>query len=155
MSYDLINIPIINNQSNIQTYTLPNIRCMHCNKPIAHLYNDYTILSTIERNQDVVFNMLRLDNYCCRMQLARAEIKTINKPDEDKILGSYQKIQFNPPTNSTSKLTPLNYAFSSNTTIRPNVKNRLVPIEYDMGESYNLTDEILVHKVHKTTYLAI
>ncbi|MBL7051817.1 MAG: DNA-directed RNA polymerase subunit N [Nanoarchaeota archaeon] len=44
------------------------IRCMSCNKPIAHLWEDYKERFTKGETKKEVMDDLGLERYCCRAQ---------------------------------------------------------------------------------------
>jgi DNA-directed RNA polymerase subunit N (RpoN/RPB10) len=48
-------------------YELPSIRCKNCNKPIAHLFNDFYTLVKNNYTKEQAFSLLDLQ-YCCRKE---------------------------------------------------------------------------------------
>lgn len=60
----------------LKTYKLPNIRCINCNTPIAHLYNLYNDLIALNFTSIEAFDTLGMNKYCCRAEISR----TINIP---------------------------------------------------------------------------
>jgi DNA-directed RNA polymerase subunit N (RpoN/RPB10) len=69
-------------------YELPPIRCKNCNKPIAHLYDDFLSLIASGQTKESIFQLFGLE-YCCRKEFFTPKIP-LNTCDEFKI--------FNQPT---------------------------------------------------------
>ncbi len=42
------------------------IRCLSCNKPVGHLYEEYLEMIKKGEEKKEAFNKLGLDRYCCR-----------------------------------------------------------------------------------------
>lgn len=49
------------------TEELPHIRCIECNKPIAHLWNRYQEMLSQGIDPNTALTKLGLTRYCCRM----------------------------------------------------------------------------------------
>jgi DNA-directed RNA polymerase subunit N len=49
----------------LKFYELPPIRCYNCNKPIAHLFDDFNNLINTGMKNEEVFDIMGL-KYCCR-----------------------------------------------------------------------------------------
>ena len=54
----------------MESYELPNIRCMTCNNPIAHLLEEYHLLKKSGVEMSIIFDQLHLPRYCCRKELS-------------------------------------------------------------------------------------
>ncbi|HSW76467.1 MAG TPA: RpoN/RPB10 RNA polymerase subunit family protein [Candidatus Saccharimonadales bacterium] len=143
-------------EDTIKTYELPNICCIECNKPIAHLYDVYRQLKNINDDEHDHFNMLNVTRYCCRKELAKPEIKIINKANKDKILGitMIKPKSFSISSSISSSITPLVLS-SDNICIQSKMERHCIPIYCEIGDGYKLTDDLNVHKVSKATYLAL
>jgi DNA-directed RNA polymerase subunit N (RpoN/RPB10) len=51
----------------LKFYELPSIRCKNCNKPIAHLFDDFYTLIGNHYSKEEAFQLLELQ-YCCRKE---------------------------------------------------------------------------------------
>jgi DNA-directed RNA polymerase subunit N (RpoN/RPB10) len=58
----------------LKNYQLPNVRCINCNKPVAHLFALYKELQSMGFCDDEVFNTLGVIRYCCRREFSTATI---------------------------------------------------------------------------------
>lgn len=136
----------------IKTYPLPNMCCRNCGGRIAMHREHYDTLLPIIKDGHELFTMLGLKRYCCREQLARPQIIVENKVDPVKILGNTQQIK-----NKKINLTPItpNILTSNTITVTTNIKTKLVPIQYQVGDNFKLTDDLTVHRVTQSTYLAL
>lgn len=55
-------------------YSLPVIRCITCNKPIAHLFEQYQMLIDMGHDPSESFDIIDVKNYCCRRQFLAQKI---------------------------------------------------------------------------------
>lgn len=120
----------------METYTLPNIRCVNCNRPIGH----FKFNPQFSKKEN--FDILEL-NLCCRAAINFPQVFIVNKPNELKINGNKKNV---------NKLTPL--------TIKDercvmNSKNVGIPISYKIDEkSTKLTDDLYINYATETIFIA-
>ncbi len=130
----------------ILTYELPNIRCVTCNKPIAHLYETYKQLLTMMPAIEV-YETLNLKNSCCRSQIGFAHQITINKPDEYKILGIENEKDV---VDVKQKLKPIFKNKTINYKVMP-----CVPLSISLSsKTTKLNDELYVSYINESIFLA-
>jgi len=128
-------------------YALPNVVCVNCNEPLAHLYPLYQQLTKMNYTQEEIFNMINLKNYCCRKELAQSQIIVTIKPDEQKILGQMK---------STSVLKNASITPLPSTMPRVYLQEKFgIPTCYSVGHTTALNDHMIVHHVGEATYLAL
>ncbi|HSW76370.1 MAG TPA: RpoN/RPB10 RNA polymerase subunit family protein [Candidatus Saccharimonadales bacterium] len=58
---------------NLNTYALPPIRCVECNKPLANIYKSYEKLKSEGITPFDIFIQLDIKRECCRMHLQQPE----------------------------------------------------------------------------------
>jgi DNA-directed RNA polymerase subunit N (RpoN/RPB10) len=130
--------------NNVNSYELPPIRCFNCNKPIAHLYEQYKNLINIMNidNSNLnkeIFDILNIKNPCCREKLYLPEIIIIDKPDENLISGD---ITISNKPEPKPKLTQLKQTISEPKTIINN-EQRFIPISYNISHKKKKINENL------------
>lgn len=131
----------------ILSYELPNIRCINCNKPIAHLYEKYKKLLEMHMPAIEVYEVLGLKRVCCRTEIGFAKHVTITQPNEYKIAGVdgpdiIQKAKIKPVFNKPSKKIE-------------SIPKPCMPISITIGSKTTmLNDELWVNYVNECIYLA-
>ena len=126
---------------------LPNVVCFNCNKPVAHLYDQYQQLVMMGYPREDIFTMLDVNNYCCRHQLSQSQVMVMKKQDNQKILGQYKNIK-------KPSITPLMIP-SDDAVIQLNRYGSGIPQEYKIGSPNVLNDHLMIHHVSEATYLAL
>jgi len=136
----------------VNSYELPMIRCFNCNKPLAHLYEDFKKLSEMRYNNLEIYELLNIKNPCCREKLSCAEIIIINKPDENTILGVKNTVVM-PKMTQITKIKPL----IVDTPVKT-INNQVmygIPINYTVAQKRKkLSEDIYVSYIEEGTYLA-
>jgi DNA-directed RNA polymerase subunit N (RpoN/RPB10) len=129
--------------NNVNSYELPPIRCFNCNKPIAHLYEQYKNLINIMNidNSNLnkeIFDILNIKNPCCREKLYLPEIIIIDKPDENMISGIISSNTNKPE--QKPKLTQLKQIIAEPKIIKNN-EQRFIPISYNVSHKKKKINE--------------
>lgn len=134
----------------ILSYELPNIRCVNCNKPIAHLYEEYKNLLNMNMPAIEVYETLGLEKVCCRTEIGFAKNVNITKPDEYKILGIDGPEMIEKP-----KLKPLPKLEKPGKKIEVTIIKPCMPLSITVGsKTRKLNDELWVSYVNESIYLA-
>lgn len=141
----------------ILSYQLPNVRCVTCNKPIAHLYEEYKNLLDMKYPAIDIYNMLDLKNVCCRTEIGFAKHIIITKPNEYKILG----IDEPNTTVLIPSVTPLKkglikpISVGKSITIQTKIKKSCIPVSITVGsKTTKLNDELCLSYMDESIYMA-
>ncbi len=136
----------------ILSYELPNIRCVNCNKPIAHLFEKYKHLLSMQVPAVEVYEILGLKRVCCRKEIGYAKIITITKSNEYKILGIDGPESRPLIPEVKSKLKPIVQKSSKKI---ESVHKPCIPISICIGsKTTKLNDDLWVSYVNESIYLA-
>jgi DNA-directed RNA polymerase subunit N (RpoN/RPB10) len=135
----------------VNSYELPMIRCFNCNKPIAHLFEEYKNLLAIMDDKKKIYEILNIKNPCCREKITFPEIIIINKPDENVILGIKHKI-----IPKESKLTEIaKIKTVENFKTITNEEKISIPIRCTVGyKRKKINDYLYISYVCESTYIA-
>ncbi len=133
----------------ILSYQLPNIRCVTCNKPIAHLYEEYKNLLNMKFPAIEIYTMLDLKNPCCRSEIGFAKHIVITKPNEYKILGIDE-----PEPAISVKITPiLNNVVKG--VIITKIQKSCIPVSITVGsKTTKLNDDLWLSYMDESIYMA-
>lgn len=67
----------------IESFDLPMVRCIECNKPIANLHKQYITMRNKGMENIDIYKQLNLNRPCCRMNITHVPKQYFNETDYD------------------------------------------------------------------------
>jgi len=77
--------------TSIETFDLPHVRCIECNKPIAGLHKQYVKLSQQGMEPIDIYEKLNIKRNCCRMHITHTSKEILNIDDDVNIITNKTK----------------------------------------------------------------
>lgn len=108
------------NNTIINHYGLIPMRCINCNNPIGHLYNDYQTLLSMNNSESEAYNILGIINYCCKKSFFvqkipydKSKLKLKSEPkNEVNVIYNKNVLKYQKLTNSDILCVPVHIKIS-------------------------------------------